>query len=817
MNKYYLNGKWNVKGINPFTDESIELDGFVPGSTINDIIKNKAESDDIFYRDNMEKYQKYERFNWVYSKKFDFSKQGGTQKLVFEKLDTYCDVYLNETHVAYCDNGHIKHQFDVTNAIKNGENEIKVIFYSPITTVDGKPKLRGAFTTERMYTRRTQCSYGWDWLGRIISSGMNSDVYIESYKKDEPVIDSVYVYTKSIDEFGAYIGINTDIGENGLNRVYDFEIYDDEGTLVKRHSKYLGYKNYIFNASIEDAKLWYPLGYGNQPLYEIRIVCEGNVLYSEKFGIRTVKLMQNTDKEGSYGYNRCLELKQSDFSKEYDNNNEFSGFILIVNGIKIQCRGANWVPCEPFENGHTKEKTQKILLRAKEMGLNMLRVWGGGTFETKEFYSECSRLGIMVTQDFLMACGSYPEKQDWFISHLQKEAEYAAKLMRNQPCLMWWSGDNENAVNGDDVMQDHPGRSSAMFGIGPVLAKLDPERDFLPSSPYGGSFFASNTVGTTHNTQYLSYIFDAIDNKELKDYKDLYKKLCARFIAEEPTFGLIGTGSLKKFLSDEDIFGDNVDMMRYHTKTNPAMKKEIFDYFVILTEKLLGKFKDANDRNFKMRYVQHECVRVSLEQLRRESWFCSGVIFWMLSDCWPAAAGWTFLDYYIMPKASYYSFKRCSKPVICSIDKCEKTYSVYVCNNNLYDIDAKTEIFAVDKAGNKKHIATVDSNVPKQSSQAVYSFEYDDSGIIIAQNQYDRASYKNGDLAVAKTDIEYTINGDSITFKSKGYIHAVEIDGNVAVSDNYFSMLPGEEKLVELKNESNEQREINICAYTIGE
>ena len=105
----------------------------------------------------------------------------------------------------------------------------------------------------------------------------------------------------------------------------------------------------------------------------------------------------------------------------------------------------------------------------------MLRVWGGGTFETKEFYDECSRLGITVTQDFLMACGSYPEKQDWFVKQLNKEAEYAAKLIRNQACLMWWSGDNENAVMGNDVMEDHPGRSSAMLGIQPVLAKLDPE------------------------------------------------------------------------------------------------------------------------------------------------------------------------------------------------------------------------------------------------------------------------------------------------------------------------------------------------------
>jgi len=295
--------------------------------------------------------------------------------------------------------------------------------------------------------------------------------------------------------------------------------------------------------------------------------------------------------------------------------------------------------------------------------------------------------------------------------------------------------------------------------------------------------------------------------------------IAQKIIKEHLVGGEMVAGNEISLKIDQTLTQDATGTMAYlefETMGVPRVRTELSVAYIDHNT-LQSGFENADDRNFKMRYVQHECVRVSLEQLRRESWFCSGVIFWMLSDCWPAAAGWTFLDYYIMPKASYYSFKRCSKPVICSIDKCENTYSVYVCNNNLYDIDAKTEIFAVDKAGNQKHIATVDSNVPKQSSQAVYNFEYEGCGIIIAQNQYDRASYKNGDLAVTKTDIEYTINGDSVTFKSKGYIHAVEIDGNVAVSDNYFSMLPGEEKTVELKNESNEQREINICAYTIGE
>ena len=136
------------------------------------------------------------------------------------------------------------------------------------------------------------------------------------------------------------------------------------------------------------------------------------------------------------------------------------------------CKGANWVPCQPYEMSGLKEKITAILERAVEMGLNMIRVWGGGAFECKHFYDECSRLGIMVTQDFLMACGDYPEKEEWFLQHLQAEAEYACLFMRNQPCLMWYSGDNENAVHGSFLVEDYTGKKIIMDQIENIKYQL---------------------------------------------------------------------------------------------------------------------------------------------------------------------------------------------------------------------------------------------------------------------------------------------------------------------------------------------------------
>ena len=822
MQTIKLSGEWQVCGNNPNTNDKITMVGTVPGSTLNDIITNKIEKSNPFWRDNAELYQKYELYNWHYSKEFELCDITNNTELFIGKLDTYCDVYLNGRHLAYCDNGHISYTFNTSNILKCGKNVLDIYLYSPITKVSGKPNLEGAFTTERMHTRRTQCTYGWDWVMRFVSCGIG-DVRINMYEDNEPYIDNVYIYTKSIDTSGAYIAVKVDFGKKHVNDVYSFELYDANGNFVKKHTKYCSFEKYKFNLSVKDAQLWYPAGYGEQPLYELRISCRDKIIHKETFGIRTVKIIQEIDETGSDNYKKCIELKKSSFSQTFDKNTEFSSFILAVNGVKVLCMGGNWVPCEPFENGRTADKITSTLTLAREMGVNMIRVWGGGTFESKHFYNECSRLGIMVTQDFLMACGTYPEKEEWFIHQLQVEAQFAAKLIRNQPCLMWWSGDNENAVRGNDTMTDYTGRDSAFEGISPVLMELDPERDFLPSSPFGGNMYASNTAGTTHNTNYLGDVLNALHKLPLDDYKQRFKKLCARFIAEEPTFGVCSSYSNRKFMTEQDIYDNEHTIMRYHTKNNPGLEFELYDYMLFFAEKVLGTFEDEQDRNFKLKYIQYENVRLSLEQLKRERWFCSGVIFWMLNDCWPAAAGWAFIDYYLMPKASYYSFKRCAKPVICSVDKCNDKYCIYVSNDSGTLCDGELTIYEVcTDTCVKKQLHKCHISVPNGETELVHIFNYDTNSMICAEIDTnicnDRAFYKEGALNMHKTEVVYQIdeNNMCITLTSNdNYIHAVELEGNIILDDNYFSLLPGETRKIQFRKRYDDMPlDINVVAYT---
>lgn len=821
MMKMNLNGLWKLVGISP-DGERKSFSGRVPGNTLSAIIDSMPEFD-VFFRDNAEAVQKYEKFDWVYTKEFEVDKEEKNPRLVFCRLDTYCDVFLNGKLLGSCDNGFIEHKFDITGCLKTGKNTLEVRFYSPVTKVEGLPERRFcAFSRDRLYTRRQQCTYGWDWTMRFVASGIG-DTYID-YLSNKMRVESVYIYTKSIDEDCAGVAADIEFDEFKSGALITSEVYNTDNKLVHCQTRYNEEPFMRISMDIPKPELWYPNGQGASVLYRFVLKVDGNEVYSENFGIRTVKVMQIQDPTDSENYKKCLELQKSDFGKKYDIKDAFSGFILKINGRKTMCKGFNWVPCEPFGIGNTDEKVTRLLNLARDAGVNMLRVWGGGAFESEHFYNECSRLGIMVTQDFLMACGDYPEEQEWFLDHLRKEAEYAARLIRNKPCLVWWSGDNENAVWGTPEEKEHHGRASAFKAIAPVLYKMDFNRDFFPSSPFGGYRYGSNTAGTTHNTQFLGDMFAYIEESDMSDFKEKIKEFRGRFIAEEPAMGAVELSSLKKFMTDEDVYGDNIDMWLYHTKNNISLKKELFEYQLMMAEKLFGSFKDGNDRFFKLKYLQYEWVRLSLEQARREKWFCSGIIYWMFNDCWPAAAGWAVVDYYTMPKAAYYSFKRGAKPVILSVDLTDGVYKLYICNDGIAE-NAKVRWYIVSDKGEVVK-ASDELKICAAENTSAVGFEINENDVpkdcfIVAELEaenggFDRTFYKKGNLEICNCNdkIEILTKTDKcVKVKARTYIHSVELLGNAVFDENYFSLLPGEER--EVTYTSSSPCDIKVGAYTL--
>ena len=818
MRKISLNGQWRGKCISESTGFDLALS--VPGSSINDLIRAGRLPEDIFYRDNASRVAEFERCDFEYERDFTLDIAEGEECVLYlEKLDTYATVFLNGEKISETKNAFIRHTFDVTDRVVAGKNTLRVYIKSPISAVDGMPQHPGAFTRDRMRTRRIQCTYGWDWVARFISCGIGN-AGLEIKTKRELAVESAYIVTENIDSDSAGMMLDLKFPECYDGAIVTVRILSPEGESVYEKRRFCDEPFVRLRFDIPNARLWYPHGYGEQPIYTLAVDSEsGECLHRESFGIRTVKIMQLPDAEGSEYYQKCKKIK----NPNYDLNDSHSGFILKINGKRIFCHGANWVPCEPFCTGDNSQNVTRLLTLSKNYGVNMIRVWGGGDFASAHFADECSRLGILVTQDFLMACGTYPEDEDWFLEELGREAEYAAITLRNKPCLVWWSGDNENAVHGNDEMQDYTGRRSAYRGIASALYKLDPARAFLPSSPYGGYKYASNTVGTTHNTCYLgSFIFPYMMKGECADYREHFKQYRARFIAEEPQLGAISESSIRRFMTEEDVFGASDEMWNYHTKSNPAIKTTLFDMSLSFTRALLGEFTSASDRFFKLRYLQYEWIRLLMEQARREMWFSSGIIFWMLNDCWPASSGWSLMDFYGKPKDALYAFRRCSEKVLLSIDKESGVYSVVASNIGDTLENARVTLTRV-KCNKVEKLSEFVGSIAAESSTALIELgiELADDEVLVAELSADgiadRTFYRNGALTLVPTEavtMTHDAAARTVTVSAESYVHAVEFDADAIFSDNCFSLLPGESRTVSYEP-MGDVGEVKLTAYTV--
>ena len=816
MRAIELNGAW--RAICYKTDGSIDFsfDATVPGCAHTDLAGQTLPAD-IYARESEQAYSFIEQRDFSYTKQFNVERVPEGARLVFRGLDTYARITLNGVVLGECDNMFIPHAFDVAHCLRCGENTLCVQFFSPIGRVEGLPLYEGAFTRERMRIRRLQCTFGWDWVARFVTCGIFDDVYIET--SGEFAVKDVYVYTTAIGAGCASVTVEAEFENFAQGEHVSMEIFAPDGKRVFAHRFFQKEAFFKKHVDIPDAALWYPHGYGDQPLY--RLVIGGKEQY---FGIRTVRILELPDQKGSPYFEKCLSLKDTASAKKYDANEEFSGFSLLVNDLPVFCKGANWVPCEPFPSAQAREKVTELLTLAREANLNMLRVWGGGMFESEHFYSECDRLGILVTQDFLMACGQYPEREEDFLLQIRREAEYAARALRNHPSLVWWAGDNENAIKGFDDAEDFRGRTVIKQAIEPVLYRLDPHRRFLPSSPYGGKPYASKTAGTTHNTQFLGCsLLPYIQNSDMTDYKEHFAEYLARFIAEEPSLGAVCAPTLLRHMEKSEIL-EGTDAWEFYTKGNPGLPRSLFSVLCDLSAKILGDFANGEDRYFKLKYAQYEWIRVSMELARRNAGFCNGILYWMWNDCWPAASGWAMVDYYGLPKASYYAFKRCAGGVIGSIEK-NTDYTLLLCNDTQASRTLDVKVYVLEN-GTLRLLQTLQTvasaggvtravSVPCKALPAGATLVCE----IVGEGVLDRCFYREGNLKILPAKAPHIVERatDRVVLESDTYLHAVELEGDLIFSDNYFQMLPGERREIRITPRNGaENTNFALRAYTLA-
>lgn len=798
-----LDGEWRLSWRGSEGDEVCVL-GKTPGCVHTDLIDNGIIGD-IFYRDNPQKIQWIENVDFTYKKTILVDEIQPNAFLEFDGLDTYCDVFLNGQKVGSADDMFVTYAFSVDGVVKEGENEIEVRFYSPIKKVEGLPIRSGAFTCERMNTRRVQCTYGWDWVDRFVTMGIYRSSRLTFRQSNE--IDNIYLYTSDVNKYCAIVHLDVTLRDFVFDKsTVNISVTSPEGKVVFEKTRVVLTSSLSENVYITSPQLWYPAGYGEQPLYTVKVWTE-NSCVEQKLGIRTLVILQIEDEEGSDDREKAKYIQSLDEFKHSDLNEKTACFTVLVNGVKIMCKGGNWVPCEPFPSAESKEKITRLLSLGVNAGVNMLRVWGGGIFERDHFYDECDRLGILVTQDFLMACGTYPEEEQWFIDALKSEARCATLRLRNHACLAFWSGDNENAVNGNENRDDFPGYRSATYGIEPVVKALDPRREFFPSSPYGGDNYSSHTRGTTHNTFCLGPIFEYIKDSDMSNYRERFDRFLARFCAEQAAFGASFASSIKKYMTDEDVYGESSAMLEYHTKNNPGLPLTLYGYTEVMAQKIFGPFQNGADRLLKMQMLHCEWIRISLELYRRNKGYAWGIIYWMYNDCWPAASGWSIVDYYACPKPAYYSFARQAKPVTNSVICENGKTTVYVCNDSLKKVNGKGVVYVYDTAKKRKTNEvkfdfTVEENGVTKAYEGDVNFANGNSVIICditSDGGDDRATAIQNrycDLPIRYDDYEVVESEDEITVTANSFTPFVMLDTPYLLSENCFALLAGESKTV---------------------
>ncbi|MGC8889727.1 MAG: beta-mannosidase [bacterium] len=806
-----LDGRWEFRS----ELDSEWLTATVPGDVHLDLLRN-GKIDDPLYGTNAEKCKWIEERLWYYRKIFNVSKDFIQKKveLVFDGLDLDAEIFLNGVRIGEHHNAFIPYVIDVTSSIREGENELLVYLDVGKKRAKGKPLEKYGVDESyyRIWMRKPQFVFGWDWGPYLPTCGIWRGVQLRSY--ESVAIRDVFLKS-SVLEDKAKVEIELEI-ENFESNQIDLDIslsLSDERTfgLKERLSVKPGLNVKTYTLEIDNPRLWYPAPIGEPFLYDFKLeVSQNNKLldnYSAKYGIREVKLIQEPIPEGT-------------------------SFIISINGKKVFCKGADWIPADSIIANVSKEKYKKLIELAKEANFNMFRIWGGGIYEDPYFYELCDKNGIMIWQDFMFACAPYPDDDKEFMQEVEKEARTVIKQLRNHPSLVVWCGNNENQWI--HYMGAWGGKDTRLYGskiydelLPEICKKLDPTRPYWPSSPYGGEDPNSEECGDRHA---WTLSIQTEDPFERVNYK-LYALDKGKFITE---FGQLAPPlkkSLIEFTPDNELYIDS-PTWRFHNNTfERGNIKASLERFFIPQEKL-----SLDEYLLSAQMIQAEALKFALEHWKRRMFNTAGELFWMYSDCWGTTGAWTVVDYYLRLKPSYYFVKRVFEPIHISIkeqdiveivavnetyksQEVEVEYGIEDFNGRI--LERKSE--RVELPGAKSlSIGKLDvSGIKEKDYVFVYAKVSSLEGGLISKNRIFLVDFKDLKLPEAKIDIKLNkidVERYELSLTSDRFVWMVSIDvpDGISLSDNYFDIFPGEE--IKLSVKALEEVDLyDIKVYTLND
>jgi beta-mannosidase len=472
--------------------------------------------------------------------------------------------------------------------------------------------------------------YGWDWGPRLVSAGIWRPV---SLLEHAGRLRDVLVEQNHTRNGNVELRISSE--HEGGARVLHF--LDQDPTAIHDGDPHV----------IRDPELWWPAGLGAQPLYTL-------VSYLVPEGVTTRQAAERNALDRRVtriGLRRLRLVREPDAAGE--------SFEFEVNGRRIWAFGANWIPDHSLPSLISRERLREQLGRARDMNMNMLRVWGGGLYESDEFYELCDELGLLVWQDFPYACQYYPE-DPLTLSGARRQARENVKRLRNHPSLALWCGNNENLMMfeaGWDDPSRHPPRyyGEKLYDdvLPAVLAELDPSRPYLPTSPWGGRPCNSGGIGDQH-------YWDVWHGRG--DWK-YYEDSTARFASEFGFASAPGPRCWQKALpsAEEPLTADVRDAgVRWHEKTLKG-----YETFLALVALHYPEPRQLEEWTYFSQLNQRDALRHAIEHFRRST-TCKGSLIWQLNDCWPVQS-WAVLDSEGDQKAAAHELPRLYAPALASL------------------------------------------------------------------------------------------------------------------------------------------------------
>ena len=650
----------------------------VPGCVHTDLFANGLIRDP-FEETNEKDLQWIENEDWEYRTSFDAGSNflaHENVELEFDGLDTYADVYLNDSLLLVADNMFRRWKVSCAGTLLEGKNTLRVHFHSPVTAVHGRWNSLGCELPggPRVLTRKAAYQYGWDWAPRFVTSGIWRPARLVGW--DTARIAELAIIQNSVTEQSADLTARLEV-ESAERRMATLTIALDDSRFESVDVDLVpGLNEVSLHFSIPKPELWWTNGLGRQHLYNIlaELRCGGDLLdwRLQRIGVRTIELVREDDRAGT-------------------------SFYFKLNGVPVFMKGANYVPQDSFLPRVSRGRREHLVASAAMAGMNMLRVWGGGVYEDDYFYDLCDELGILVWQDFMFACAMYPGDST-FLENVEQEAIDNVTRLRNHPCIALWCGNNEideawhnwgwqrqfgiSAADSARVWGDYV---KLFHELLPGIVKdHDPGAAYWPSSPsYGRADPRSLTEGDSH---YWGVWHDG-------EPFEAYTRKVPQFMSEFGFQSLPSPQTIMRFARPEDL-GIDSPVMLAHQKNERG--NEIIRAYM---ERYYRTPRDFESFVYVSQLLQADGVKTGIEAHRRAKPFCMGSLFWQLNDCWPAAS-WSSIDYGGNPKALYYYARNAFDEVLVSPVIENGMVRVYVVSDRLSPVEGPVTMRLVDFVGN---------------------------------------------------------------------------------------------------------------------